>query len=312
MKTIVRFLVSSVVALLLTPIAAQAAAKEDGFKGLVTLSNKQVVYLDYLYPTQKNARTIILLNGLTYSTSNWDHLVNTIKDLGFGIVRYDMRGMGKTFEANEPITKPIPYMTQVKDLKALIKDLNLPDKPILMGLSYGGGIGLAFTAEYPELVEHTILLAPYTKPLEGQDKMFKSIISQENMIRSFFFMPTLDPEQAYSDLLKKNVHNVYPLIEPGSWNADAVFNLTEGIRVWNALTDPKVRELNEKRKITLVAAVLDQYVEYPTLVTLAAILENNGSLNRFEKVWSDHKIPETNPYILDSLLKDIFQELHIN
>lgn len=310
MKTIV-FFVSAVLSLLLTLESAQAA-KQERFQSLVTLSNKQVVYLDYMYPTQKNARTIILLNGLTYNTENWDHLVETIQDLGFGILRYDMRGMGKTFDANGPVTKPIPYMSQVEDLKTLIKDMKFKEKPILMGLSYGGGIGLAFTAQYPKLVEHTVLLAPYTKPLDGQDKMFKAIISQENMVRSFFFMPTLDPEQAYSDLLKKNVHEVYPLIEPGSWNPDAVFNLTEGIRVWNALIDPKVIALQDKRKITLVAAVLDQYVEYNTLVTLAGILEKNGSLNRFEKVWSDHKIPESNPYILDQLLQDIFTELKIN
>lgn len=296
--------------LIISSMSFAATNNSKKFSGAVELTNGQKIFIDYQLPKTTNDRTVILLNGLTYNTENWDRFVVSIKDESFGILRYDMRGMGKTFKMNGPVTSPIPFMDQVEDLKHLILDLNLTKKPIIMGLSYGGGIALAFAKTYPDLIEQAILLAPYTKPLAGQDTLFKNIIFQENMIRSLFFLPTKDPDKAYSDLLKHNVDTVYPYMEPGDWNGDAVFNLTEGIRVWNALEDYEIINLNAPKKITLVAAILDQYVEYNTLFDLAKILGKNGALNKFEKVWSEHKIPESNPYILKSVLKEVIKDLN--
>lgn len=273
-------------------------------RGFIKLPNQSELYVDHL-KAKPGHPTLILLNGLTYDTSNWDRLVRRLEDSGLGILRYDMRGMGKTLEKNGPVQGPIPYEAQVEDLKLLIEKVNLERRPTLLGLSYGGGISLGFAKKHGDLIDQAIVVAPYTRPLSSQDSQFKFLIrleelwtGRQNTAKEF--------DKRYSALLKANVDNIYPLVEPGNWDKDAVFNLTQGIRKWNAIEDPEIARI-PKGKITLIAALFDEYVEYASLRELAEKL--GPSLRHFELAWSMHKVPENNPDLMSMIVKETLSEL---
>lgn len=296
------------------PVNIQKARAEfpegitERFQGYVTLPNGQEVWVDYI-PPKPGKETIIMLNGLTYDTTNWDKLVNRMGrtlDEGTGILRYDMRGMGKTFQKNGPVTAPIPYEAQVEDLKLLIEKMKFERKPVLLGLSYGGGISLAYTKKYADTIEHTIAVAPYVRPLTSQDEQFKALIHLEEFLTGNHLSPK-EFQARYSALLKLNVDTVYPLVEPGPWNPAAVFNLTEGIRVWNATLDAEIAKI-PKDKITLIAAAFDEYVEYASLTELAEKL--GPALRHFEIAFSRHKVPEENPALMNLIVRETLAHLY--
>jgi pimeloyl-ACP methyl ester carboxylesterase len=281
-------------------LALVSPALSDEFsEGLLQVDQGTKIYFRHL-KAKANQPTFIFLNGLTYDTTNWDRVVSRIQDTGAGVVLYDMRGQGKTFAANGPVNSPIPYLDQVNDLKKLIDHLQLNTKPTIVGLSYGGGIGLAYAKTYPKSIEHAIILAPYVKPLEGQDQMFRFAITLENMARFFLMQPQKDFNEAYSAHLERQVKYVYPLAEPGNWDANAIFNLTEGIRHWNALEDKSMLKIPEG-KISLYSALFDQYVDFAPLRELTQIL--GSRIANFERLWSEHKVPESNPDLLAHILR---------
>ncbi len=70
----------------------------------------------------------------------------------FRVIRYDIRGIGKS-------ERPTSAFSHSQDLYALLQFLNIK-RTNLIGLSVGGAIGIDFTLEHPEMVDHLVLAAP--------------------------------------------------------------------------------------------------------------------------------------------------------
>jgi 3-oxoadipate enol-lactonase len=68
------------------------------------------------------------------------------------VVRYDLRGYGKSSPATEPFSS-------TQDLKALIDKLNLT-RPVIVGPSMGARIALDFALDYPAVASGLLLMAP--------------------------------------------------------------------------------------------------------------------------------------------------------
>lgn len=68
------------------------------------------------------------------------------------VVRYDMRGYGKSEMPQKPYS-------DVEDLNGLLKFLNV-NKACLVGVSVGGKIAVDFTLAYPEMVSALIPVSP--------------------------------------------------------------------------------------------------------------------------------------------------------
>jgi len=67
------------------------------------------------------------------------------------VIRYDVRGFGKS-------DRPSEKFSDAADLLALVQHLNVA-KVVLLGVSNGGRIALDFTVQHPERVEKLVLVA---------------------------------------------------------------------------------------------------------------------------------------------------------
>jgi 3-oxoadipate enol-lactonase len=103
------------------------------------------------YGIEASNSVVIFLNGITQTTLYWGGLVPTFSK-HFGLLCYDARAQGQSDLGN----KPISLKLHVADLKDLLEYLSV-EKAHLVGISHGAWVALAFTAEFPEMVDHLVL-----------------------------------------------------------------------------------------------------------------------------------------------------------
>lgn len=289
------------VLILILSVKAFAFDLSADFKGFVDIGSKEL-YVDYQAP-EEGRPTVVLLNGLTYTTVQWDKMVKAMKTRGLGVVRYDMDGMGKTLIKYGYPNQPFPFMDQVTDLNALLKAIKLPAPYNIAGLSYGGGIGGVFGSKYPKKINNLILMAPYTHALEKQDVWIKDQIAMTRF--QFPFNPYSD-DALYDYFLKEICYTTYPIVEPivleHPYKLEAVFRMTQGIRKLN-LNDDVARL--PKNSVFLVTAEKDQYIPKEVLEDFWAAIPANAKVERIIVKNSEHKIPESQPDRAAEIVDDI-------
>jgi pimeloyl-ACP methyl ester carboxylesterase len=96
-------------------------------------------------------RAVILIHGGLVDRRMWDGQVSWLA-AKYRVVRYDLRGLGKSSEATTTYSP-------LDDLDRLMKHLKI-EKVILVGLSLGGMVAMDFALEHPERVEALVLCAP--------------------------------------------------------------------------------------------------------------------------------------------------------
>lgn len=262
------------------------------FTGFVSINSKKQLYVEYLAP-QAGRPTVVLLNGLTYSTRQWDAMTVFLKKAGLGVVRYDMSGMGQTLLKYKGQLAPYKYTDQVSELDQLLTVLQVPKPYNLVGLSYGGGIAAAYTIQFPNNIKNAILMAPYTAALAKQDDWIKSQIS---MTRIMYPFNMYSDDDLYDYFLKQICYTTYPLVEPivleNPYKLEATFRLTQGIRKFELI---KYVHLFPAHSIHLVIAEKDQYIPQEVLNNFwnAIPLAARASLTYVAN--SEHKMPEAVP-----------------
>jgi 3-oxoadipate enol-lactonase len=103
------------------------------------------------YGLEGSNPVVIFLNGTTQTTLYWGGLVPAFSTR-FGLLCYDARAQGQSDLGNQPISLKL----HVADLKDLLEYLTV-DKAHLVGISHGAWVALAFSAEFPEMVDHLVL-----------------------------------------------------------------------------------------------------------------------------------------------------------
>jgi len=103
-----------------------------------------------------DAPTMLFLHGLTDSGEGWPEAVEHWQD-DYAIVTVDQRGHGGSprFTADQLVGHPGDVM--VDDAVALLGQL---DRPVVIGHSLGGAVGLAAAVRRPELVRALVLEDP--------------------------------------------------------------------------------------------------------------------------------------------------------
>lgn len=100
------------------------------------------------YEMAGKGRTVVLIHGGLADSRLWDDQFDELAK-HFRVVRYDLRGFGKSAFSMGPYS-------HIEDLYALLKFLKVK-KASLVGLSLGGVIAVDFTLEHPEMVNALIL-----------------------------------------------------------------------------------------------------------------------------------------------------------
>lgn len=274
------------------------------FKGFVSIGSKEL-YVDYLAP-KIGRPTIVILNGLTYSTLQWEVMTFFLKDKGLGVVRYDMDGQGQTLLKYGFKSEPYAYTDQILDLDKLLSVMSIQAPYNLAGLSYGGGIAAAYGFKYPEKVKNLILMAPYTQPLQQQDQWIKSQIWSTRI--QFPYNPYSD-EQLYDYFLRQICYTTYPSVEPivleNPYKLEGVFRMTQGIRKFNV-----IEEVNKfpKKSVYLVIAKNDQYIPAEVLENFWNAIPDSAKVEKIYVENSEHKIPEAKPKIAAEIVDRIISK----
>lgn len=277
--------------------ADAVAQPKSSFKGFIEIENGRSLYVDYTAP--KNGQpTVIVLNGLTYSTWNNEAFVRPLKHQGVGVLLFDPMGMGRTLLRYAPIQAVIPFMDQVRDIKLLLEALDFKGPQNFAGLSYGGGLGIAFASQYPEMVKNVVMMAPFTQPLEGQDKMVKDSIAAS---RSFWPFNQMSEDELYTYFFRNVVYSTYPLSEPivleNPFKLEAVMNMALGGRYFNAKS---IAHLVPRKSLHLVVARQDQYIPVEILDGFWDAVPEAAKASRLYVTGSEHKVVEAIPRFMAS------------
>lgn len=287
--------------------ARDSGADDSSINGFVQIRDDQRLWVEHR--KAKNGKpTIFFANGLTWSTREWKPLVAALNKLDpeFGIVLYDMQGMGRTLLDKAPVTWEIPFESQIHDLKALVENLNIQGPKVIAGLSYGGAVVLEYLARYPDDFEKGIAMAPFLERLPDQDQWIRGMIQMTR--RMFPFNPKTDDE-LYDYWLRQLVYGTYPSAEPiileNPYKIEAIFRMVKGAKDWRALD---VAKKLPHKKLHLLAGQEDPFVRLPWLQSFwqATIEASRASFLILRN--TAHKLPQERPEIVAAWMMHIFSE----
>jgi 3-oxoadipate enol-lactonase len=104
------------------------------------------------YDVRGSGPTVVLLHGGVLDRRMWDREAEAWSSR-FRVVRYDLRGMGKSADVTGPFSS-------VDDLAAVLDAIGAP-RAHLVGLSLGAGVALDFALTHPERVDRLVLAGPF-------------------------------------------------------------------------------------------------------------------------------------------------------
>lgn len=271
-------------------VSAKVATNYD-FEGFVRVSEQRELFVQW-QKASPGQPTVVLLNGLTYSTRQWNEFAQALHGHGIGVIQYDMTGMGQTLLKYAPATEIITYQTQVQELKGLLLALKI-SKANLVGLSYGGGIAIAFAGAYPQMVNTAILMAPYTEPLASQDLGIKMQVLATRLMYPY---NPYSNDELYDYFLRLNVYTTYPAAEPivleNPYKLEATFRMAQGVR---SLDSVKSISTAPAKSIHLVIAGSDEYINRSVLEKFWTHVPESAQGSKTIILGTKHKIPENIP-----------------
>jgi pimeloyl-ACP methyl ester carboxylesterase len=249
------------------------------------------LYVEY-YAPQAGRPTVVLLHGLTYTTAQWSKFIPYLTAKGYGVVCYDMEGMGKTLLKYAPIRSAIPLTGQIADLDVLLKKMKIQKPYNLLGLSYGGGVAFGYAVQHPKNVGHLILVAPFMKPLKKVEDFIQAQVAATRLMNPFNPYSDQQVEEFY---FRQFVYATYPQQEPivleNPYKLEAVFRMSYGVTTF-------IPENNtDKLKVPahLIVADKDQYFPLAEYENFWSLFPENTKASFTIIKNSEHKIPEAQP-----------------
>lgn len=123
-------------------------------------SQRQALRMAYMDvpadPATANGRTAVLLHGKNYCAATWAPTIRVLSKAGYRVVAIDQIGFCKS-------TKPASYQFSFQQLARnthdLLQSLHV-DRPIVVGHSTGGMLGIRYALTYPGDVSQLVLVDP--------------------------------------------------------------------------------------------------------------------------------------------------------
>ncbi|MDQ7024547.1 MAG: alpha/beta fold hydrolase [Anaerolineae bacterium] len=99
-------------------------------------------------------QTILFQHGFAGAAESWEFQINHYAP-NYRVVVPDLRGHGQSDAPYSDYTME----ELVADMHAIVEHLNLPEKFILIGHSFGGSVSVEYANAYPERIEKLVLIA---------------------------------------------------------------------------------------------------------------------------------------------------------
>jgi len=139
------------------------------------------------YEDAGDGPAVVLIHGYGADLRLWDAQVPALAGAGFRVIRYDVRGHGRSLIPPDGYT----YENYAADLRDLLDRINV-ERPAteslgveaahLVGLSMGGGIALRFALDFPErvlsltLIDSALPGFSYSNETSGRIEEFVSAV----------------------------------------------------------------------------------------------------------------------------------------
>ncbi|MBI1742483.1 alpha/beta fold hydrolase [Candidatus Acetothermia bacterium] len=156
------------------------------------------------YEVAGNGHPLVLLHAGGLDSRMWDDQFSVFSE-HFRVIRYDMRGFGKSLVGD------IPFSFH-QDLYDLLKYLYI-ERTHVLGLSRGATIAIDFTLAYPQMVDALILVASRagcSRPSEAVQKIWaeSDALAEKRMIDEVVEMEL----RFWVDGPKRTPHQVNPKV----------------------------------------------------------------------------------------------------
>lgn len=116
----------------------------------------EMAYMDVAPTGAANGRTVVLLHGKNFCAATWAPTVRALADAGYRVIAVDQIGFCKS-------SKPDDYQFSLSRLaantRALLDHLEV-ERPIVMGHSMGGMLGIRYVLQNPDAVSRLVLVNP--------------------------------------------------------------------------------------------------------------------------------------------------------
>lgn len=134
--------------------------------------------------------TIMFQHGYAGVAESWELQINHFVMLNYRVVVPDLRGHGQSDAPYSQYTMP----ELVRDMHAIVTHLQLPEKFVLVGHSFGGSICVEYANAYPETLEKLVLIATAGEyPLPRAVSLLSRLPT--NLLKPFWkFRPKWDAE----------------------------------------------------------------------------------------------------------------------
>lgn len=168
------------------------------------------------YEMMGEGHPLVLIHGGYMDRRMWDDQLAVFAE-HYRVIRYDVRGFGKTE------LPPVPY-TDRQDLSNLLSFLGI-DKTHVMGLSLGGEIAIDFTLDYPHMVDALILVGASVSGIPVME-----LITQEQLRQHLKQWTPFEEAKARRDLagMVEGVMN-HPTLVPSANYASARQRVRENL-----------------------------------------------------------------------------------
>jgi pimeloyl-ACP methyl ester carboxylesterase len=214
-------------------------AQTRGYSGYIDVEAHSL-YVEYSAPLA-GFPTLILLNGLSDNTESWNGLLSAFKLPGYGFLRFDFRGQGRSLahEIKESgcFEDHVYVEDQSRHLDLVLEHFGISEPLHMVGMSYGGGVALHFAAHHPERVRKLILVAPYVIRLDQAQAIQRLWAGQIELMRGMGLFPGSSFEIAqkwYNQFLNHYMHHRFQRVIPDETVRKACIQLTFGIMNFNA------------------------------------------------------------------------------
>ena len=163
----------------------------------------ELIGCNHYYETAGEGQALIFIHGAFVDSKLWGTQWDFFS-YRYHVVRYDLRGHGKTGPS-----KPRSYSitTFADDLKALVDKLGLP-QPILCGLSLGGMIAQEYAVRHPQDLQALILAdTAVSVSLTLSDKVQRYVLFPRWLLRLTIKRMSVEGFTRFSFWLAKNTRS---------------------------------------------------------------------------------------------------------
>ncbi|MBX3064174.1 MAG: alpha/beta hydrolase [Anaerolineae bacterium] len=218
------------------------------------------------YEVAGEGETVVLTHAGFVDSGMWDTQWEVLTPR-YRVIRYDMRGYGKS----DPVTAPV---NRRDDLYRLLRQLKV-ERAVLIGCSMGGEISVDLTLEQPQLVSKLVLVSSVVTGFEMQGAPPPNLLEMIAAAQAGDIERTSELQlRLWVDGMYRTPEQVDPEVrrQAARMNLIPVKNNTFGIadsQEFEPLTPPAVSRLGEIVEPTLIIAGA---LDHPEIVRAADLL----------------------------------------